>query len=123
MTNKTETEAPLTAAVREAGEFLDAFRNGGDGRDEVDIQCVNAFGHPPVTVGTLRALHELAASITGIIAEYRDVIPAAADRVAAIPSITCPRCRMTSYNPSDIAHGYCGNCHDWTTDTGVPAKN
>jgi len=31
------------------------------------------------------------------------------------PRITCPICRMTSYNPTDIAEGYCGNCHDWTT--------
>ena len=22
---------------------------------------------------------------------------------------------MTSYNPNDIAEGYCGNCHDWTS--------
>ena len=29
-------------------------------------------------------------------------------------SITCPRCGRTSYNPFDIAEGYCGNCHDWT---------
>lgn len=31
------------------------------------------------------------------------------------PSITCPKCRMTSYNPNDIEQGYCGNCHDWTS--------
>ena len=30
------------------------------------------------------------------------------------PSITCPRCGRTSYNPTDIREGYCGNCHDWT---------
>lgn len=30
------------------------------------------------------------------------------------PSFTCPRCGMTSYNPTDISEGYCGNCHDWT---------
>lgn len=33
----------------------------------------------------------------------------------AEPSITCPRCGMTSYNANDIREGYCGNCHDWTT--------
>ena len=27
------------------------------------------------------------------------------------PSITCPRCHMTSYNPNDIEARYCGNCH------------
>jgi hypothetical protein len=30
-------------------------------------------------------------------------------------SITCPVCSMTSYHPRDIAEGYCGNCHDWTS--------
>lgn len=30
------------------------------------------------------------------------------------PSITCPVCAMTSYNPHDIVAGYCGNCHAWT---------
>ena len=30
------------------------------------------------------------------------------------PSVTCPRCGMTSYNENDIKQGYCGNCHDWT---------
>ena len=34
------------------------------------------------------------------------------------PSITCPRCGKTSYNPNDIAQGYCGGsgCHWWTSD-------
>jgi len=27
---------------------------------------------------------------------------------------TCPQCQMTSYNPNDVAQGYCGNCHAWT---------
>jgi hypothetical protein len=30
------------------------------------------------------------------------------------PSITCPECGLTSFNPSDIREGYCGACHDWT---------
>jgi hypothetical protein len=29
-------------------------------------------------------------------------------------SITCPECGLTSYNPTDIAEGFCGACHDWT---------
>lgn len=29
-------------------------------------------------------------------------------------SFTCPRCRRTSYHPTDVAEGYCGACHDWT---------
>lgn len=31
-----------------------------------------------------------------------------------IPSITCPRCGRTSWNPNDVREGYCGACHDWT---------
>lgn len=30
------------------------------------------------------------------------------------PSFTCPKCNRTSYNPNDVAQGYCGACHDWT---------
>jgi ribosomal protein L37E len=32
------------------------------------------------------------------------------------PSITCPECGRTSYHPDDIAQGYCGHCHWWTSD-------
>jgi hypothetical protein len=32
------------------------------------------------------------------------------------PSITCPECRRTSYNPNDIREGYCGFCHAWTSN-------
>lgn len=38
------------------------------------------------------------------------------------PSITCPRCGMTSYNPNDIREGYCGNCHDWTAGEDVNTR-
>lgn len=34
---------------------------------------------------------------------------------AAMPTIICPRCGMVSADPQDIEHGYCGNCHDWTS--------
>lgn len=26
-------------------------------------------------------------------------------------SFTCPQCNVTSHNPNDIQHRYCGNCH------------
>lgn len=29
----------------------------------------------------------------------------------AEPSITCISCNKTSYNPGDVQHRYCGNCH------------
>lgn len=31
-------------------------------------------------------------------------------------SITCPVCRMTSYNPNDVQYGYCGHCHAFTRE-------
>jgi hypothetical protein len=30
-------------------------------------------------------------------------------------SITCPACQRTSHNPNDELHGYCGNCHAYTS--------
>lgn len=46
-----------------------------------------------------------------------DFGPEHADYVvqASPKSITCPVCGMTSYNPTDIAEGFCGNCNDWTS--------
>lgn len=40
------------------------------------------------------------------------------------PSITCPVCDMTSYNPNDVEMGYCGNCHGYTgrVDVTMQAK-
>lgn len=32
------------------------------------------------------------------------------------PSITCPKCGMTSYHPDDIRYRYCGNCHGYHDD-------
>lgn len=39
-----------------------------------------------------------------------------ADGLAAPPSITCPRCGRTSRHPDDVREGYCGACHDWTSE-------
>lgn len=30
-------------------------------------------------------------------------------------SITCPRGDAISFDPTDVAEGYCGACHDWTS--------
>jgi hypothetical protein len=35
-------------------------------------------------------------------------------------SITCPRCGRTSHHPGDVAQGFCGNCHDWTSAGFIP---
>ncbi len=31
-------------------------------------------------------------------------------------SITCPVCQRTSYHHEVIREGYCGFCHDWTSE-------
>lgn len=39
------------------------------------------------------------------------------DQIAApAGSITCPTCGATSHHPRDVAEGYCGACHWWTSD-------
>jgi hypothetical protein len=38
-------------------------------------------------------------------------------------AITCPRCGATSHNPNDIAEGYCGRCHWWTSDAQLGAPD
>ncbi len=37
-----------------------------------------------------------------------------------IPSITCPRCDLTSHNQEDIRHRYCGACHAYHEPLGRP---
>lgn len=32
------------------------------------------------------------------------------------PGFTCEHCGMTSYNPNDLIHMYCGNCHHFCSD-------
>ncbi|MBN3948400.1 MAG: hypothetical protein HWQ38_18875 [Nostoc sp. NMS7] len=34
------------------------------------------------------------------------------------PSITCPVCGKTSYNPNDIINNFCGNCQGWLNADG-----
>lgn len=36
-------------------------------------------------------------------------------RLDSGPSITCPVCGRVSYHRTDIAEGYCGFCHEYTT--------
>jgi hypothetical protein len=44
---------------------------------------------------------------------FRDLVEG--EPVQVVAAITCPRCRRTSHNPTDMAQGYCGACHDWTS--------
>jgi hypothetical protein len=36
--------------------------------------------------------------------------------ITEYPSITCPVCQWTSYNPNDIRERYCGHCHRFHED-------
>ncbi|MBN3946746.1 MAG: hypothetical protein HWQ38_09715 [Nostoc sp. NMS7] len=60
----------------------------------------------PARVSLLETIELIDAIATGI-----EVIKA-----RELPSITCPRCKKTSYNPGDILNKYCGNCHAWHSD-------
>jgi len=48
---------PLSQAVAEAEQWLALLGKSGD---EVDVTVLNYWGFPPLTLGTVRALHELA---------------------------------------------------------------
>jgi hypothetical protein len=66
-------------------------------------------GRPPGDPAALaRAAAELFEALLASL--RRSFAPVVQDQ----PSITCPRCRATSYHPADIAEGYCGRCHEWT---------
>lgn len=65
----------------------------------------------PEVAAARKALDEL----PEVFARYeRHMAARKAVGVRPTPSITCPVCGMTSYNPNDIREGYCGNCHAWT---------
>lgn len=34
----------------------------------------------------------------------------------ALPTITCPRCKLTSHHPMDVEQLFCGWCRWWTSD-------
>lgn len=40
----------------------------------------------------------------------------------SIQSITCPKCRRTSYNLNDVKHRYCGYCHQFHEFMGMPVE-
>jgi protein-arginine kinase activator protein McsA len=37
-------------------------------------------------------------------------------------AITCKRCKLTSYNPHDVEHRFCGHCHTFHDDIYPPAR-
>lgn len=59
----------LTRAVAEAGPFIAAHQNFSGDREVI---CVTPFsaGMPSLTLGSVRAMYELAAEFQAIFAEY-----------------------------------------------------
>lgn len=59
----------LKQAAQEAGIFIGSVSEADD-RDAVDVTLAGAWGHPPLTMGALRALHELAEWSVEVCGEY-----------------------------------------------------
>jgi hypothetical protein len=51
---------PLSQAVAEAAPWLALLE---ELRDELDVTILNCWGYPPLTLGTVRALYELAKDV------------------------------------------------------------
>jgi hypothetical protein len=58
-----------------------------------------------------RACDRLLKAIDGVLGDL-DIPP---------ESITCPLCGRRTRNPQDVAEGYCGGCHDWTSPPNPPS--
>jgi hypothetical protein len=71
---------------------------------EVGQLLRDARARRSAAVGRAMAIADLQAA--GVVA-VRPPAPAG----PPAPSITCPRCQMTSYHPDDIKERYCGACH------------
>jgi len=46
--------------------------------------------------------------------ETGDLVIPPTQRVAPAEQFVCPRCSKASASATDLAEGYCGNCHAWT---------
>lgn len=53
----------LAEAVKEAGEFIAAVEQRAGTDDELDLTLLERWEYPVLTLGTVRALHELGADI------------------------------------------------------------
>lgn len=91
-------------------------------------------GLPHVTLEDLETLHgvldDRCRLVDGATSEWTKVnslrtavaealYAARRDEEANPERFTCPKCDTTSYNPNDIAEGYCGACHDFTGRQGL----
>lgn len=60
---------PLTRAVEETGRYLDCFPGLADG---VTVQQLAGYPWPHLTLGTLRALHDLAKDMCDTAGAYSE---------------------------------------------------
>lgn len=58
-----------------------------------------------------------------VIAHFEERAALFAKEFDRLPGFTCPRCQATSHHPEDLAQGYCGRCHWWTGNQGLPHPN
>jgi hypothetical protein len=71
------------------------------------VSCPSTPGNPGANVWYLRKL------LSGKVPqssqeEHRNT--------GAVPSFTCPHCRATSHNPTDVRERYCGRCNHFCDD-------
>lgn len=80
----------------------------------------NGFGSdaasstPSPIVPVLFVVFAVAMLASGLVARWVDDWRDRRRRRPPTPSFRCPVCDAVSYNPNDVAAGYCGRCHDWT---------
>jgi hypothetical protein len=67
----------------------------------------------PLAEAYLRAMDQASAELAAFARAVGEALTAPRGR-AELPAFTCPRCGRTSHHPADLAHGYCGACHDFT---------
>lgn len=48
---------------------------------------------------------------------FEDVTFRVQESPPVVYRFTCPRCGWTSHHPEDLAHRYCGHCHQFFPET------
>lgn len=69
-----------------------------------------AVAGPEICGACLEARHAMSPTSRVAVATARAVIET---KAAIARCYACPRCGITSYNPNDLTHRYCGRCHQF----------